>query len=176
SSGTTDFPHSLNSVIAQARAQHGAESLAIKGSDGSEGFFMARVEAQRKVIPYRSPFEHRKPEMRLQTATVVGPANEEVYTDELNRIKVRFHWDRLNQGDENASCWVRVAMSDTGGGYGSVHVPRIGEEVIVSWLDGDCDRPVVTGRVYNGAKTPQWHSNGILSGYRSKEYQGSGYN
>ena len=106
--------------------------------------------------------------MRLQTATVVGPSNEEVYTDELNRIKVRFHWDRLNPGDENASCWVRVAMSDTGGGYGSVHVPRIGEEVIVSWLDGDCDRPVVTGRVYNGAKTPQWHSNGILSGYARK--------
>jgi type VI secretion system secreted protein VgrG len=176
SSGTTDFPHSLKDVIAAARAQHGAESLNSTASDGSEGFYMARVEAQRKIIPYRSPFEHHKPEMRLQTATVVGPSNEEVYTDELNRIKVRFHWDRLNQGDENASCWVRVAMSDTGGGYGSVHVPRIGEEVIVSWLDGDCDRPVVTGRVYNGAKTPQWHSNGILSGYRSKEYQGSGYN
>ncbi len=174
--GATDFPHSLKDEIAAARAQHGAGSLTVKASDGSEGFYMARVEAQRKIIPYRSPFEHHKPEMRLQTATVVGPSNEEVYTDELNRIKVRFHWDRLNPGDENASCWVRVAMSDTGGGYGSVHVPRIGEEVIVSWLDGDCDRPVVTGRVYNGAKTPQWHSNGILSGYRSKEYQGSGYN
>ncbi len=174
--GTTDFPHSLNDAVAAARAQHGAQSLVVKGSDGSEGFFMARVEAQRKIVPYRSPFGHHKPEMCLQTATVVGPANEEVYTDELNRIKVRFHWDRLNQGDENASCWVRVAMSDTGGGYGSVHVPRIGEEVIVNWLDGDCDRPIVTGRVYNGAKTPQWHSNGILSGYRSKEYQGSGYN
>ncbi|WP_227247468.1 type VI secretion system Vgr family protein [Paraburkholderia caribensis] len=174
--GATDFPHSLKDAIAAARAQHGAGSLTVKASDGSEGFYMARVEAQRKIIPYRSPFEHHKPEMRLQTATVVGPSNEEVYTDELNRIKVRFHWDRLNPGDENASCWVRVAMSDTGGGYGSVHVPRIGEEVIVSWLDGDCDRPVVTGRVYNGAKTPQWHSNGILSGYRSKEYQGSGYN
>ncbi|MFP3519566.1 type VI secretion system Vgr family protein, partial [Pseudomonas sp. SIMBA_077] len=55
-------------------------------------------------------------------------------------------------------------------------VPRIGEEVIVSFLDGDCDRPIITGRVYNGAKTPDWHSNGILSGYKSKEYQGSGYN
>ncbi|CAD6542401.1 type VI secretion system Vgr family protein [Paraburkholderia sabiae] len=177
SAGTTDFPHSLNGVVAGARAEHGVQSEAVNGSsDGSEGFFLVRVEAQRKMIPYRSPFEHRKPEMHLQTATVVGPANEEVYTDELNRIKVRFHWDRLNQGDENASCWVRVAMSDTGGGYGSVHVPRVGEEVIVNWLDGDCDRPVVTGRAYNGAKTPQWHSNGILSGYRSKEYQGSGYN
>jgi len=67
-------------------------------------------------------------------------------------------------------------MSDTGGGYGGVHVPRIGEEVLISWVDGDCDRPLVTGRVYNGATQPHWHSNGLLSGYRSKEYQGSGYN
>ncbi|WP_321932369.1 phage baseplate assembly protein V, partial [Paraburkholderia guartelaensis] len=80
---------------------------------------------------YRSPFEHHKPKMRMQTAIVVGPANEEVYTDSLNRIKVRFHWDRLNAGDETASCWVRVAMSDTGGSYGGVHMPRVGEEVIV---------------------------------------------
>ncbi|RAS27800.1 uncharacterized protein (DUF2345 family) [Paraburkholderia bryophila] len=86
------------------------------------------------------------------------------------------HWDRLNDGDENASCWMRVVQSDTGGSYGAVHVPRIGEEVIVSFLDGDCDKPIVTGRAYNGAKKPDWHSNGILSGYKSKEYQGSGYN
>ncbi|CAE6837806.1 type VI secretion system Vgr family protein [Paraburkholderia haematera] len=177
SSGTTDFPHSLNGTIAAARAAHGTDaSLVIKSSDGSEGFFMAIVEAQRRTVPFRSPFEHRKPKMHMQTAIVVGPANEEVFTDELNRIKVRMHWDRLNDGDENASCWMRVAQSDTGGSYGAVHVPRVGEEVIVSFLDGDCDKPIVTGRVYNGAKTPDWHSNGILSGYKSKEYQGSGYN
>ncbi len=177
SSGTTDFPHSLNGAIAAARAAHGTNpSLVVKASDGSEGFFMATVEAQRKTVPFRSPFEHRKPKMHMQTAIVVGPANEEVYTDELNRVKVHMHWDRLNDGDENASCWMRVAQSDTGGSYGAVHVPRVGEEVIVSFLDGDCDKPIVTGRVYNGAKTPDWHSNGILSGYKSKEYQGSGYN
>ncbi|WP_109478715.1 type VI secretion system Vgr family protein [Paraburkholderia sp. C35] len=177
SAGTTDFPHSLNATLAAARAEHGAKApAAVQSGDGSEGFFLTRVEAQRKTVQYRSAAEHRKPHMHLQTATVVGPENEEVYTDDLNRIKVRMHWDRLNPGDENASCWMRVAQSDTGGGYGSVHVPRIGEEVIVSFLDGDCDRPIVTGRVYNGSKTPQWHSNGILSGYRSKEYQGSGYN
>ncbi|CAG9219436.1 VgrG protein [Paraburkholderia sabiae] len=177
SAGTTDFPHSLSATLAAARAEHGAQApIAMKASDGSEGFFLTRVEAQRKSVQFRSPAEHHKPRMHLQTATVVGPENEEVYTDELNRIKVRMHWDRLNPGDESASCWMRVAQSDTGGGYGSVHVPRIGEEVIVSFLDGDCDRPIVTGRVYNGSKTPQWHSNGILSGYRSKEYQGSGYN
>ncbi|PQV44568.1 type VI secretion system Vgr family protein [Paraburkholderia sp. BL21I4N1] len=177
SGGTTDFPHSLKGAVAAARAAHSADAaLTVKASDGSEGFFMAAVEAQRKTIPFRSPFEHHKPEMSMQTATVVGPANEEVYTDPLNRIKVLMHWDRLNDGDENASCWMRVAQSDTGGSYGAVHVPRVGEEVIVSFLDNDCDKPIVTGRVYNGAKKPDWHSNGILSGYKSKEYQGSGYN
>ncbi|MGN8137291.1 type VI secretion system Vgr family protein [Paraburkholderia sp. 22099] len=177
SSGTTDFPHSLNQTIAAARAQHASDpALIVKATDGSEGFFMATVEAQRRGVPFRSPFEHRKPKMHIQTAIVAGPKNEEVFTDELNRIKVRMHWDRLNDGDEKASCWMRVAESDTGGSYGAVHVPRVGEEVIVSFLDGDCDKPIVTGRVYNGAKTPEWHSNGILSGYRSKEYQGSGYN
>ncbi|MGN8134590.1 type VI secretion system Vgr family protein [Paraburkholderia sp. 22099] len=177
SGGTTDFPHSLKQTITTARAQHGADqTLVVKGSDGSEGFFMATVEAQRKAIPFRSPLDHQKPEMHMQTASVVGPANEEVFTDSLNRIKVQMHWDRLNPGDENASCWMRVAQSHAGGGHGGVHVPRIGEEVIVSFLDGDCDKPLVTGRVYNGAKTPDWHSNGILSGYKSKEYQGSGYN
>ncbi|WP_261531425.1 type VI secretion system Vgr family protein, partial [Burkholderia multivorans] len=74
------------------------------------------------------------------------------------------------------SCWVRVVQSDTGGGYGGVHVPRIGEEVLIDYVGGDCDRPLAVGRVYNGANKPQWHSDGILSGYRSKEYAGGGYN
>ncbi|WMY08151.1 type VI secretion system Vgr family protein [Paraburkholderia phenoliruptrix] len=177
SSGTTDFPHSLNGIVAAARAARSTDDThLIKSADGSEGFFMATVEAQRRAIPFRSPFEHHKPTMYLQTATVVGPQNEEVFTDELNRVKVRMHWDRLNAGDENASCWLRVAQSDTGGSYGAVHTPRIGEEVLIDWAGGDCDKPLITGRVYNGAKKPEWHSNGILSGYKSKEYQGSGYN
>ncbi|MET3168214.1 UNVERIFIED_ORG: type VI secretion system VgrG family protein, partial [Burkholderia sp. 1988] len=163
SSRAADFPHSLKGDLATVRASHASEEgLKVRHADGSEGFFLVEIEAQRKIVPYRSPFEHHKPKMHLQSAIVVGPANEEVYTDQLNRIKVRFHWDRLNDGDEKASCWVRVAMSDTGGGYGGVHVPRIGEEVLISWVDGDCDRPLVTGRVYNGATQPHWHSNGLL--------------
>jgi type VI secretion system secreted protein VgrG len=171
-----DFPDGLKGDLAAIRTNYAAEDgLKVRHADGSEGFFVVEIEAQRKAAPYRSPFEHHKPDMHLQSAIVAGPANEEVYTDSLNRIKVRFHWDRLNNGDENSSCWVRVAMSDTGGGYGGVHVPRVGEEVLISWLDGDCDRPLVTGRVYNGATQPHWHSNGLLSGYQSREYQGSGY-
>jgi type VI secretion system secreted protein VgrG len=178
SSQAADFPHSLKGELAKVRANHAVPSsaLAATHSDGSEGFFLVGIEAQRKIVPYRSPLAHQKPAMHLQQAMVVGPANEEVYTDALNRIKVHFNWDRLNDGDEKASCWVRVVMSDTGQGYGGVHVPRVGEEVLIDWLDGDCDRPLVTGRVYNSQTQPDWHSNGLLSGYKSKEYQGSGYN
>jgi type VI secretion system secreted protein VgrG len=168
------FPHSLQNELAQAKAGHTGEI--VTHADGSAGFFLVEVEAQRVTVPYRSPFEHRKPKMHLETAIVVGPQGEEVYTDELNRIKVMFVWDRQNQGDETASCWVRVAQSDTGGGYGSVHAPRVGEEVLIGYVGGDCDRPIVLHRVYNGQVKPQWHSDGILSGYRSKEYSGSGYN
>jgi len=177
SAQAADFPNSLKSELASVSASHASENeLKVIYADGSEGFFLVVIEAQRKVVPYRSPFEHNKPKMYLQSAFVVGPGNEEVYTDSLNRIKVHFHWDRLNAGDERSTCWVRVAMSDTGSGYGAVHVPRVGEEVLVDWVDGDCDRPLVTARVYNGAAQPHWHSNGLLSGYKSKEYQGSGYN
>jgi type VI secretion system secreted protein VgrG len=168
------FPHSLQNELAQAKAGHTGEI--VTHADGSAGFFLVEVEAQRVTVPYRSPFEHRKPKMHLETAIVVGPQGEEVYTDELNRIKVMFIWDRQNQGDETASCWVRVAQSDTGGGYGSVHASRVGEEVLIGYVGGDCDRPIVLHRVYNGQVKPQWHSDGILSGYRSKEYSGSGYN
>ncbi|MGU7779676.1 type VI secretion system Vgr family protein [Burkholderia sp. PU8-34] len=168
------FPHSLQNQLVQARSGHTGE--VVIHEDGSAGFYLVEVEAQRVTVPYRSPFEHKKPVMELETAIVVGPRGEDVYTDELNRVKVMFVWDRQNSGDANASCWVRVAQSDTGGGYGSVHVPRVGEEVLVGYVGGDCDRPIVLHRVYNGNVRPQWHSNGILSGYRSKEYGGSGYN
>ncbi|WP_396332225.1 type VI secretion system Vgr family protein [Burkholderia anthina] len=168
------FPYSLQAELTQAK--RGQAGGVVTHADGSAGFYLVEVEAQRVMVPYRSPFEHKKPPMELETAIVVGPQGEEVYTDALNRVKVMFVWDRQNSGDVNASCWVRVAQSDTGGGYGSVHIPRVGEEVLVGYIGGDCDRPIVLHRVYNGNVQPQWHSNGILSGYRSKEYAGAGYN
>ncbi len=173
---TQPFPHSLSERLAAVRAtyERSAAAFSVEDSvgDGSDGFFLVEVEAQRLKVPFRSPFEHRKPVMHLQTATVTGPDNEEVYTDSLNRILVRMHWDRRETSA--ATCWVRAAFSDTGSGYGSVHVPRIGEEVTIDWVGGDCDRPIATGRVYNGATQPHWHSNGILSGFRSREYGGAG--
>ncbi|MGC3029087.1 type VI secretion system Vgr family protein [Burkholderia sp. DN3021] len=172
-----NFPHSLQDRLARVKAGHGdAAAFEVGHDDGSAGFYLVEVEAQRAAVPYRSPFEHRKPAMQLETAVVVGPKGEEVYTDELNRIKVMFVWDRQSAGRENASCWMRVVQSDTGGGYGGVHIPRVGEEVMIGYIGGDCDRPIVMHRVYNGAAKPQWHSDGILSGFRSKEYAGSGHN
>ncbi|OLO02743.1 type VI secretion system Vgr family protein, partial [Salinicola socius] len=111
-----------------------------------------------------------------QSATVVGPANEEIHTDHLNRVRVQFHWDRQGQNDENSSVWLRVSQPNAGAGWGGVFVPRIGQEVLVDFLEGDADRPLITGRVYNGEQSPDWHSHGLLSGFKSKTYRGSKYN
>jgi type VI secretion system secreted protein VgrG len=98
-----------------------------------------------------------KPFMRgPQTALVVGPAGEEIYTDEHGRIKVHFYWDRRSTANEKSSKWVRVAQPAAGGGYGFVSIPRVGQEVVVDFIAGDPDRPLVTGCVYNGANTPPY--------------------
>jgi type VI secretion system secreted protein VgrG len=91
-----------------------------------------------------------------QTATVTGPAGEEIYTDEHGRVKLHFHWDRLGKRNENSSCWVRVSQPLAGDGFGFMALPRIGQEVVVSFIEGDPDRPLVTGRVYNGAHSPPY--------------------
>ena len=91
-----------------------------------------------------------------QTAVVVGAAGEEIYTDKYGRVKVQFHWDRDGKKDENSSCWIRVAQSWAGKSWGAIFIPRIGQEVIVDFLEGDPDRPIITGRVYNGDNMPPW--------------------
>lgn len=138
--------------------------------------------ALRRNVVYRPVFsqaEHPKPTvLGPQTALVVGPAGEEIYTDDQHRVRIQFHWQRQDNrpGDERASCWVRVASPMAGSGYGGNFIPRIGQEVLVNFVESDIDRPVITGRVYNGGREPAWHAPGILSGYKTKEYQGAGYN
>ena len=179
---TREMTRSLKSRIEALKAEHIAgydgdpAALAVRHGDGGTGWYSVQIEAQRRNLPYRSPMEHRKPVMHLQVATVVGPENEEVFTDELNRIRVRFHWDRINGDTLAASCWVRVAFADAGKGRGTVNVPRVGEEVLIGWENGDCDHPVAISRLHTGTTQPPWHSNGILSGLRSREYGGRGYN
>lgn len=106
------------------------------------------------ALPSRDPFRPArtipKPVVHgPQTAIVVGKAGEEIWTDKYGRVKLQFHWDREGQSDENSSCWVRVSQSWAGSNWGSIHIPRIGQEVVVSFLEGDPDRPLITGRVYN---------------------------
>lgn len=124
-----------------------------------------------------------------QTATVVGPAGEEVFTDELGRIRIQFHWQRSDEhpagtaaGNERASTWVRVAMPSSGDGFGHQFVPRIGQEVLVAFLHNDIDRPIVVATLYNGRHaTPGFSGrrglpgNRALSGIQSREHQGEGY-
>ncbi len=91
-----------------------------------------------------------------QTAIVVGPEQEEIHTDELGRVKVRFHWDRYHEADDKASCWVRVSQAWAGKNWGAMFLPRVGHEVIVEFLEGDPDRPIITGRVYNNDHKPPY--------------------
>ncbi|WP_241094908.1 type VI secretion system Vgr family protein [Pseudomonas viridiflava] len=142
----------------------------------SHGFFLNRFEGQLRSVPFRSPAEHAKPaHPGPQTAVVVTPGGQEVFTDSLNRLCVRFHWDRLSQDGELGSCWLRMMQPSSGPDWGSVHVPRAGEEVVVTFLDNDIDRPLVMGQVYGGHK-PAWHSSGLMAGYKSKEVGGGGFN
>lgn len=118
-----------------------------------------------------------------QTAVIVGPKSEEIYTDEFSRVKVQFHWDREGKKDENSSCWVRVSQAHAGKGWGYVDIPRIGEEVIVDFIEGDPDAPIITGRVYNAEVMPPFPLKGgdnaknkTRRGNTTKSYKAAGYN
>ncbi len=113
-----------------------------------------------------------------QTAVVVGKSGEEIYTDEFGRVKLQFHWDRYGASDENSSCWVRVAQVWAGKGWGAMHIPRIGQEVIVEFLEGDPDRPIITGRVYNADQMPPYElpENMTQSGIKSRSTKGGNTN
>jgi type VI secretion system secreted protein VgrG len=131
------------------------------------------------VVPqstaYRSQRVTPKPHTTgPQTAVVTGPAGEEIYTDEYGRVKVQFHWDRYGLRDENSSCWIRVSQTWAGANYGSMHIPRIGQEVIVDFLNGDPDYPIITGRVYNAMQTVPWDlpANKTMSGIKTHSSKG----
>lgn len=136
---------------------------------------MVRFEAIPSRQPYRSP--PVTPRSRVpgpQTAIVVGKSGEEIWTDQYGRVKVQFHWDRYGKRDENSSCWVRVSQLWAGKNWGAMHIPRMGQEVIVSFLEGDPDRPIITGRVYNAAEMPPYDlpANQTQSGIKSRSSKG----
>ena len=126
---------------------HGQNNLTGDGTaDYGNGFTVQPHE-----VTYRAPLTTPRGLVKgPQTALVTGPAGEEIYTDKYGRIKVQFHWDRQGEYDDKSSCWVRVAQMWAGNGYGTMFIPRIGMEVVVDFLEGDPDQPLVTGCVYNG--------------------------
>ena len=146
---------------------------------GGETFRVALIVAP-LALPFRPPRSTPRPVMRgPQTATVVGPSGEEIFTDEYARVKVQFHWDRLGRRDENTTCFIRVSQAWAGSGWGFIQIPRIGQEVIVDFIEGDPDRPIITGRVYNATQMPPYGLPGSAtqSGWKSNSsLGGGGYN
>lgn len=128
------------------------ESAAVQQAPYSNRFWVIPSD-----VVFRPLRKTPRPAMQgIQTAVVVGPSGEEIHTDEHGRIKVQFHWDRKGANDENSSCWVRVKQSWAGPGWGALFIPRIGHEVVVDFIEGNPDRPLVTGSVYHAANVPPY--------------------
>ncbi|WP_426318679.1 type VI secretion system Vgr family protein [Pseudoduganella sp. R-43] len=157
---------------------HSATNNYLQQSEGISEY-SNQLTCIRKTVHWRPGRGFNSEQARIhgpQTAIVVGPSGQEVHTDEHGRVRVQFHWDRVGTHDEQSSAWVRVASSWAGGNFGGISLPRIGQEVIVQWLDSNPDRPIITGRVYNGENMSPWelpHQH-ALSGIRSRELKGAG--
>lgn len=145
-------------------------------------FYRNWMTCTRRSVPWRPGREFNSITTRIlapQTATVVGPPGaDSIHTDEYGRIRVQFHWDRIGERDDRSSAWVRVASLWAGAELGSSAIPRVGGEVVVQWLDGNPDRPIVTGSVYNEINMPPWRlaTQQALMGLRSRELTSNGGN
>jgi type VI secretion system secreted protein VgrG len=137
-------------TVAVVRVSHRAAQGRAPGEHEKGTRYANEFGAIDAARPYRPPRAAPRPRMGIQTATVTGPSGEEVHVDGHGRIKVQMHWDREGQRDDRASCWVRVAQPWAGPGMGASRIPRVGQEVVVRFLEGDPDRPLVTGAVFNG--------------------------
>ena len=152
----------------------GGSGAAKRGGIDSGTTYRLSFAVMPKSTAYRSQRVTPKPHTTgPQTAVITGPAGEEIYTDKYGRVKVQFHWDRYGSFDENSSCWIRVSQTWAGANYGSMHIPRIGQEVIVDFLNGDPDYPIITGRVYNAMQTVPWDlpANKTMSGIKTRSSQ-----
>ncbi|MDI1450503.1 type VI secretion system tip protein TssI/VgrG [Polyangium sp. 6x1] len=146
-------------------------------SGTSTGEWTHHCEAKSTKIPHRPKAVMQRPKVNgVESATVVGPAGEEIHCDEFGRVRVHFHWDRESKMDDNSSCWIPVSQPWGGAGYGGMNLPRIGQEVLVDFLGGDPDRPVIVGRVFTNLQKVPWKlpDNKTQSGLRSNSTGGSG--
>jgi type VI secretion system secreted protein VgrG len=155
-------------------------SVSADAGTGSQMRFETEFHAQGTAQVYRSPRRTPKPFIRgPQTAFVVGKSGEEIWTDKYGRVKVQFHWDRDGQNDEKSSCWVRCAQAWASKNWGAMFIPRIGQEVIVHFLEGDPDQPIITGAVYNASSMPPYDlpGNATRSTVKSNSSKGgNGFN
>lgn len=146
-------------------------------ADDEDPFYVMTFTAIESDHPFRLARTTPLPYIRgPQTATVVGRPGDEIMTDEFGRVKVHFPWDRHDNSDQNSSCWIRVSQTTAGKGWGNVSIPRVGQEVIVEFLEGDPDRPIITGRVYNRDSMPPYPlpANATQTGMKSNSTKGSG--
>ena len=142
------------------------------------GEYSCRFTAIPSSQVYRPPRRTPKPFVQgPQSAVVTGPAGEEIFTDKYGRVKAQFHWDRYGKKNETSSCWMRVSHPWAGKSFGAIHIPRIGQEVIVDFLEGDPDQPLITGRVYNAEQMPPWElpANATQSGILTRSSKGGAY-
>ncbi|ELX12955.1 type VI secretion system Vgr family protein [Janthinobacterium sp. HH01] len=138
------FVDALNAAFVLRRVHHTAR----------DDLYTNSFEAFPVAVPFRPPVQTARPRaVGCETALVVGPSGEEIWTDKYGRIKVQFPWDRDGVKDDKSSTWMRVAQSVAGKGFGALFLPRVGQEVVVTYLNGDPERPLVTGCVYNGENT-----------------------
>jgi type VI secretion system secreted protein VgrG len=193
SAGEREFVVLGHSFKAQNNLPAELQGLADVSSDQTQPLYTNAFSAIRRGIPIVPEYgpEHAKPSAPgVQTATVVGPAGEQIHTDELGRIKLQYHWQRPQDHPEGtasfndqSSTWVRTVRVSAGGNWGEQAIPRVGQEVLVDFIEGDIDRPIVIGLAHNGRNRPPTFSgvgslpaNKTLSGMKTQEYQGSRYN
>lgn len=146
--------------------------------DKASTSYTCRFTAVPKAVPFQPEPTARAPLVHgPQTAVVVGPSGDEIFTDKYGRVKVQFHWDRVAKSEklaEKSSCWVRVSQPWASKQFGVIALPRVGDEVVVDFLEGDPDRPLITGRVYNGTQMPPWElpTHATVSGIKSQSSKG----
>ncbi len=171
------YRSNTNQAYRLLHLQHTAHGADYRSGEAGGGAYHNSFVAIPRAVPFRPPRTATKPLIQgSQTAVVVGKAGEEIWVDKQGRVNVQFHWDRDGKKNETSSCPVRVATSWAGKNWGFIQIPRIGQEVIVDFLEGDPDRPIITGRVYNADQTPPYTLPGdqTQSGVKSRSSKGGG--
>ena len=181
----SDHPSAKANILHRVlQVQHkGTQPAALQEDAPSGDGYATRYDADFQTMPQRLPYRPINPNPKpqilgSQIAIVTGPAGEEIYCDEHGRVKVHFPWDRHNKKDEHSSCWIRVSQNWAGGTWGHIAIPRIGHEVIVDFLEGDPDQPIITGRTYHATNMSTYplpkHKTKMV--IRSDTHKGSGFN